>query len=130
MNDKRLVSTYRYSTDTETLEPVWNVLVYFDAPVVWNVFKSDYIRKHVVEALKKYKTFKSFVKELDGRLFNEYAGRIQWEITITHYPFNKDNWQQRIDVYDQVKLNWPAFSKYVWHNRKYILENWNKEKTL
>jgi hypothetical protein len=124
VDDKRLISTYRYLTDIEISEPVWNVLVYFDTPVVWNVFESDYIRQHIAKSLKQCKTFKSFIKELDSRLFNEYAGRIQWEITITHYPFNKDNWQQKIDVYDQVKLNFHAFSKYVWSNRKYILENW------
>jgi hypothetical protein len=50
-----------------------------------------------------------------------FWSKAEWEIIISSWP-NRDNDELKIDVFDQVMLNWEAFVDYCWSNKKKILK--------
>lgn len=46
-----------------------------------------------------------------------YWSKCEWEIILSHWPPRKNAQELKIDVYDQVMLNWPIFCDYIWANK-------------
>jgi hypothetical protein len=96
----------------------------------WKVYISDFNGKRIVthnifdnsslieDCQKNYKKNKddpkAFFEELQRDIMYYYWSKCEWEIIITHWPPRKDAREEKIDVYDQVMLNWPQFCEYVW----------------
>lgn len=60
-----------------------------------------------------------FLERLRRHIQYYYWSKCEWEIIITSWPPDKMNFKdEKVDVYDQVMLNWDKFSEYVWQNRK------------
>ena len=104
--------------------------------MVWNVYAEDFngkkIRKYnifdhfsfsedVKTAYKKYRdNFEKFSDEIKGSLMYFFWSKCEWEIVLTSCP-QREGVEEKIDVYDQVMMNWDIFIKYVWdmaHARK------------
>ena len=101
--------------------------------LTWNVYVSDFNRKiitshnifnhggFVEDCQKAYKKHKddrdAFLEEVRRSLMYWYWSKCEWEIIIDHWPHRDNAREEKIDVYDQVMLNWPVFSEYVWNNR-------------
>ena len=103
----------------------------------WNVFVGDFnsglIERHNVfdhwrfmEDLKKLARRckdterEQFEKELKRDLMYYYWSKCEWEIVVDHFPpsDNKDRFRpSKIDVWDQIELNWQNFTDYVWAHR-------------
>ena len=49
-----------------------------------------------------------------------YWSKCEWEIILSAWPSRKDFNEEKIDVFDQINLNWDRFADYVWENRKDI----------
>ena len=49
-----------------------------------------------------------------------FWSKCEYEILITTWFERKDFKDEKIDVYDQLQLNWNAFIDYIWKNKKYI----------
>lgn len=100
----------------------------------WNVYMEDFsnkrIKTHNVFAhtgfLADLKKEARKYRDRERELFEErlrrilmyyYWSKCEWEIVLSDWPpsdrFNKE----KVDVYDQVMLNWDAFRDYVWRNR-------------
>lgn len=103
----------------------------------WNVYISEFngrrIEKHNIfdhngvmddlrKAARKYREDKeAFAEEVRRSLMYYYWSKCEWEIILQHWPPRQDFRDEKIDVYDQVMLNWDHFIDYLWENRKELL---------
>lgn len=46
-----------------------------------------------------------------------FWSKCEWEVIISHWPPSETFRKEKVDVYDQVMLNWDKFIDYVWENR-------------
>lgn len=104
----------------------WNVYYYNinkQKIETWNVFDHyrfvEYVKKH----LKECKTKEEFAIELQCELRYYYWSKAEWEVIIAPWvggDRKKD--AEKIDIYDQVMLNWDLFLDYCWNNKEEILK--------
>ena len=94
---------------------------------VYNVFKHGGFLKHCKEALSEWMYNFGFPDDM-GRLAEDirvtaqyyFWSKCEWEIILQSWPTRQDFREEKIDVYDQVRLNWDAFLDYLWENRKVL----------
>jgi len=106
--------------------------------IVWhNVFDHHGFLSDVAKKLKGYdKTYKAegwidvdaISADLRSEVMYYYRWKCEWEIVLSHWPPNDGYPERKIDVYDQLELNWDAFVGYCWTHRKEIIK-WAKERT-
>ena len=60
-----------------------------------------------------------FAELLKRELMYWYWSKCEWEIILTSWPPDQSGKFQdmKIDVYDQICLNWDVFVDYVWEHR-------------
>ena len=104
-----------------TLE--WNVYVYRwgreKELVSYNVFNHYGFLGDCVKAAKKYKkTEKSaFAEDVLQSLMYYFWSKCEWEIILMPWPTHDDDEGEKIDVYDQVVMNWEHFINYLWDHK-------------
>lgn len=97
----------------------------------WNVFVSDFNKKQINKynvfnhftfleyckknAKKNAKDFDKFCDQLRKDLMYCYWSKCEWEVVITDWP-TSGTCEAKIDVFDQVMLNWDNFRNYVWEH--------------
>ena len=82
----------------------------------YNIFQHGFFRKDVEKAVKAYRDdFEGFCKELDSSLMYWFWAKCEWEIVLSDFPPSDSFKKEKIDVYQQVKLNWNIFVQYVWN---------------
>lgn len=106
----------------------------------WNVYIGDFnsgrIEPHNIfdhrrfvedckKAAKKYSgkedpeaDFKEFSESVRKDLRYYYWSKCEWEIILTGWPPSDRFKSEKIDVYDQIMMNWDVFIRYLWDNRK------------
>ena len=102
---------------------------------VWNVYyhsiNGRYIGKHnvlnhtgvvqdIMRATKECSTKEEFGERLRSSLMYYYWSKAEWEISIIPWCGGKDCKSIKVDVYDQVMMNWEIFLEFVWSERKNI----------
>ena len=101
---------------------VWNVfLENFNAKRidVYNIFKHTALCDDLAKSLKKNKDDKeAFASDLKRSLMYYYWSKCEYEIILTSWPEMKGFHDEKVDVYDQIMLNWDVFLDYVWTNRE------------
>ena len=114
---------------------------------VHNVFNHHSFMKDLIKINKKHKDdFYNFAKEVKHTLMYHYWSKSEWEVVVTSFPpyinekeFLRLNLERderiqkygrfiresvnletgkKVDVYDQVMMNWDHFINYLWENRK------------
>ena len=114
---------------------------------IYNIFEHASFRKDVEEAYATCRTKDEFVEQLKRSLMYYFWSKCEWEVIITewptHIPIEEVNRlvaevekycehydtyphnigvnlpvAEKIDVYDQVMLNWEVFSNHVWYTLK------------
>lgn len=108
----------------------------------WYVYKMDYITKKIVafnifensrfkDEVKKINCMDkdTFSEKLRGLLFYYYAAKCEYEVGITSWPpcaideeTKEPKIYEKVDIYQQVKLNWDSFVDYIW-SRSETIEN-------
>ena len=87
-----------------------------------NIFDHYRFLEDVKKIYKKYKNdFDTFAHEVKSSLMYYFWSKCEWEIILSSLFGRPDFKEMKIDVYDQVMLNWDVFIKYVWdmaHARK------------
>ena len=94
----------------------------------WNVYVSDFnskkIETHNVfehgrfwdDCCKNWKKNKAdkeaFAEQLRRDLMYYYWSKCEWEVVVQSWPSGRG--EMKIDVYDQIMLNWDKFVDYVW----------------
>lgn len=58
--------------------------------------------------------FEKFEKSVRRSLMYYFWGKCEWEILVCGFPFNENDIPKKIDVFDQVIMNWDNFIDYLW----------------
>ena len=98
----------------DTLE--WNVFVEINNEIkTMNIFHlSTRFTEGFERALKNYKKhkdFDSFVKDVKTALMCAYWAKSEYEVVINHWIGRAEG--RKIDVYEQVNINWDRFVEYL-----------------
>lgn len=100
-------------------EAEWNVY-YYD--INTNEIKTGNILKNLGDLIYnmrcKAESKEAFEEELRKEMMFRYWSKIEWELTVGAYGVGDGSEQQRIDVYDQIRLNWDKFVSYCWNYRR------------
>ena len=101
----------------------------------WNVYVDDFNKREIVihnifnhysfvedlkKIIKKYTEKKEFSEQVRKILMYYYWSKCEWEIVLQGWPCRDDFKEEKIDVYDQIKLNWNRFIDYIWENKTEI----------
>ena len=103
----------------------WNVYVEnFNQKRIekYDIFKHAKLMEDIRKNYKKNKNdFDTFAQILKRDIMYYFWSKCEWEIVLTSWPEYPNFNEEKIDVYDQIMLNWDVFVKYVWemcHARK------------
>ena len=101
---------------------VWNVYVgNFNSGriEVHNVFDHFRVWQDLCKAARKYKDSERplFEEEVRKTMMYYYWSKCEWEVIIDHWPHSDRRKDLKVDVYDQLRLNWRIFCDYLWENR-------------
>lgn len=96
----------------------------------WKVYEHDYNADKIVpfnifehgrfyedcqkNARKNSKDFDAFCDQLRKDVMYYYWSKCEWEVVISPFVRDSEKAAIKIDVYDQVDLNWDIFCEYVW----------------
>lgn len=82
---------------------------------VYNIFEHGGFKKDCDKAYKEYKnSFQKFTESVKRSLMYYFWSKCEWEIILSDFPPSDRFKKKKIDVYDQVMLNWNLFINYVW----------------
>lgn len=85
---------------------------------VYNIF--DYGNGYLLDELKKMKneseSKEEFLDKMDRELKYRFWSKCEWEIILSDWPPSKKFNEKKVDVYQQIRLNWDVFGDYVWKN--------------
>lgn len=89
----------------------------------YDIFNHHYFNEDLKKNFKKNKDdFNTFKEELKKDLMYYFWSKCEWEVIISDWPPSTGGKiEEKIDVYDQVMLNFDVFANYVWeqaHKRK------------
>ena len=85
----------------------------------FNIFKHSGFKLACREAFKRYKDHKVlFLADVREWLMFYFWSKCEWEVVISHFPEWPEYPNKKIDVYDQVMMNWDIFADYIWENRE------------
>lgn len=84
--------------------------------IVHNVFDHIGVMDELKKNFKKNKgDRKAFEEELRSSLKYHYWAKCEWEVIITSlFDSKKVNTDRKVDVFEQINLNWDRFTDYVW----------------
>lgn len=89
---------------------------------VYNIFDHSCFTYEIKQAVKKYKDKDSFIDKLKSELRYYFWSKCEWEVIISPWIGRKESCNEKIDVFDQVMMNWNIFADYVWENRNELLK--------
>ena len=101
--------------------------------LVWNVYTEDWNSNQIeihnifdhgrfwedcIKAKKKFKDDRDgFLEQIKKDLMYYYWSKCEWEIILSDWPPSETFKKEKIDVYDQVMMNWDIFAEYIWNNK-------------
>ena len=89
----------------------------------YNIFNHYSFRYEVKQLIKKYKDKDTFTEKLRKELAYYFLSKCEWEVIVSPWIGKKESCEAKIDVYNQVMLNWDIFADYVWNNKEELLDN-------
>lgn len=92
----------------------------------YNVLNS-HVEEYIKKLKKKVKTKEEFAEELRRELMYRYWSKCEWEIVINGWPSRDGKEAEKIDVYDQIMMNWEQFVDYCWNFHHKYQRNAKKE---
>ena len=99
----------------------WNVYIHsFNKNEMepYNIFNHSGFTYEVKQAIKKYKDKDTFIEKLKYEVMYYFWNKCQWEIIVSPWVGKKESCNEKIDVFDQIMMNWDIFADYVWENIK------------
>ena len=84
----------------------------------FNIFDHGGFTSDVAKSLKKFKNKEDFAKQLRSDLFYYFGSKCEYEVIIAPWVGGRDTKEIKIDIYNQVMLNWDVFLDYVWNSKK------------
>ena len=109
---------------------------------VFNIFNSFRFISDIIKANNRYKNDFEFLQEVRSSLMYAFWSKSEYEVIITSWPpyIEKEEFErltkedikyrtwlnlsmgEKIDIYNQVMINWEAFKLYLLTNRRLILK--------
>ena len=83
----------------------------------FNIFNHRGFKNAIEAIFKKYYSMEEFKKAVKSELMYYFWSKAEWEIVISDW-FGKQV-EKKIDVYDQVMLNWDRFIEWLYHELYY-----------
>lgn len=84
----------------------------------YDIFQHDNFRTDIEKLLDNNDiTYDDFKEKLERRLLVYYWSKTEWETVLKPWV-GDDSVELKIDVYDQVMLNWDKFVDYVWNYKE------------
>ena len=84
----------------------------------FNIFNHVSFNNDVQKNLKKIKDKDEFAEKLKRDLMYYFWCKSEYEIIISPWCGGRDTKDVKIDIHDQVMLNWDIFLEYVWNSKK------------
>lgn len=78
----------------------------------YNVFDHVLFRNEVIQLLKENIEIEEFSKKLNNVALYYFWSKCEWEIVLKSWVGNSN--EVKVDVYDQLMINWDKFVNYVW----------------
>ena len=106
---------------TKCPDPEWYVYIQdINAKEIgkYNVFHSRNFLEGCRKTFKKYKDIKTIEKEIRSWARYSFWAKCEYEIVISGFV-SKGN-ERKIDVYDQLTMNWSSFFRYVCEHKAYF----------
>ena len=113
-------------------EPVWNVFLEdFNGKniVIYNVFHNYTFDEQLKKEFRRYVRHKDLEKlktEIKSWAMYCFWSKCEYEIILTSFPEKKDFKEKKVDVYQQLMLNWDSFVEYILKNKAYFLRRESK----
>lgn len=85
----------------------------------FNVFRhGSFLADCKKNARKNIHDYDAFCEKLKTDAMSYFWSRCEWEILLMPWIKRKgnDDYSEKIDVFDQLQLNWDAFCKYAWEH--------------
>lgn len=96
----------------------WNVIVGdFNSKEIetYNIFDHWRFKEDCDKNWKRHKKDRAaFEDALKTDMMYYFWSKSEWEVIIQHWPPSERYKDKKIDVYEQVRLNWDIFVDYVW----------------
>lgn len=83
----------------------------------FNIFNHRGFKNAIEEIFKKYYSMEEFKKAVKSELMYYFWSKAEWEIIISDW-FDRQV-EKKIDVYDQIMLNWDRFIEWLYHELYY-----------
>ena len=85
---------------------------------VYNIFEHKDFMEDCDDAWKDYindehRDFSKFKKDIESNLMYYFCSKCEWEIVLSDFPPSDSFQKKKIDVYQQVKINWDIFIDYL-----------------
>lgn len=84
--------------------------------IPWNVFNHGSFKNEVDKLLKEKVTKEEFIAKLKRQLVYYFWSKCQYEIILSPWTGRANN--IKIDIYDQIMMNFDRFVDYVWSNKE------------
>lgn len=91
--------------------------------IITNIFKHSSFIEDIKKAINKYnKTLneKEFWEKIDSSLRYYYWSKAEAETVVISLIHPEKCEDMKIDIYDQIKMNWDAFREYLWNHKNEI----------
>ena len=113
----------------------------------WNVIVSDFNRGEIVthnvfdhagvmtdlrKLARKYRDRErdAFEIAMQRMLQYYYWSKCEWEVVIDHWPHSERRKPRKVDVWEQIDLNWGIFCDYVWAHRSELRRKVQSERPI
>ena len=100
----------------------WNVFIFNTNSKkieVYNIFDHFSFYNCVKADLKKIKDKKEFENSLRSHLMYYFWSKAEWEVIIAPWVGgDREKSKAKIDVYDQIIMNFDLFLDYVWSHKE------------
>ena len=99
----------------------WNVYIENanrDKIEVYDIFQFRCLEEDLKQIKREYKdNKKEFEERVRSQLMYHFWSKCEWETVLTALINPKDKTiEKKIDVFNQIELNWKVFIDYVWEN--------------
>lgn len=87
-----------------------------------NIFNHHGFSRDIKEVIRKYREKDEFIEQLKKELMYFFWSKAEYEIIIAPWcGGDREKEAKKIDIYEQVMMNYDIFSEYVWKNRFKLL---------
>lgn len=87
----------------------------------FNIFDHGGFAIDFCKAVKIFEDKESFAEEIRHSLMYYFWCKSEYEVTIYPWPARSaEDFHIKVDIFEQVNMNWQAFIDYVWEHRKEV----------